>query len=154
MKAYGMVVLGVAVGLVAPSANAVQHHDRLPGAVCLPVSATAAADISYGTTGRVTNNSTTTSQTVICPVPLSDELLSSDSVQVTVVASTSIACTLRLNYWDGSAAKSHSVTAPIASMSVTGSGLTSTDVTANVRCAIPAGANITSLLLYVDGFIE
>jgi hypothetical protein len=99
----------------------------------------------------VTNNGAS-SQTVICTVPIKHNIGSNDIVEAYFEATASTPCTLRLTYYNGSAAKSSSVTSSATSIFLDGSGLSSSTVTANLRCAIPAGQSLNALQLNVYNY--
>lgn len=140
------------VGLFCQQATAQTIHQmNVPGAHCIPQNASAAADISYGTAGRVTNAGAST-QTVICTVPIRHAIGSSDFVEAYYEATASTACTLRLTYFSGSAAKSTSVTSSATTLILDGTGLSSSNVTANLRCAIPAGQSLNAMQLNVYNY--
>jgi hypothetical protein len=147
MKAYAIAAL-VMVGLVCQHADAAVKQNFLPGSYCVGIDAASAADISYNTAGKLYNNGSVT-RNVTCVVPLSQYMDPSDFVSAWFHTSVTTSCSLRFTYQDGTAAKMATASASGGgSVQLDGTGLTGL-VTSNLRCAIPAGGQLSSVQIDV-----
>jgi hypothetical protein len=143
MRARAIVTLGLVIGLVASDVGA-DLVELVPGAACIPIHSTAAANISYNTAGKAINNGTT-AQSVVCAIPMPQSFFPPEGVFAGYYATPGTACTLRFSYEDGSPAKSNSVGDPAFFLFLDASGLSNPTISANIRCAIPAGGYLSAV---------
>jgi hypothetical protein len=150
MKLHATSMLVLLTGFAATDARAVARVERVPGSYCLPINSAVAADISYNTAGKLFNNGAAT-QTVTCAVPLPNAFPNTESVTVEIKTSATTSCTLRTSFYDGSPGTSSTSSGTAFSLFLNGSaGLQF--MTANLRCAVPAGESLNSVHTNVTGF--
>jgi hypothetical protein len=130
------------LGLVSAQADAQvkSFYSRHTGAHCVPVSAATAADITWGTNGRLTNNGTV-NRTVICDVEMPVTFISTNDMGVGVQLTQSANCVLRVSDQFGNVLQSASKTGDPLNFQLFGSDA-QPNVAANLRCSIPPGASL------------
>jgi hypothetical protein len=139
-------VLVAGIGWAA-RADATTLNQLLAGASCYPVNGSDAGSFSYNTAGKIENGSGS-SKTVICAGHHGNIYPSAPTYSATVVlgSATGATCVLRAVYTDGTVAYSDSDTLGGGNSLALNVTTSQTDpVTINVRCALPAGADLVSI---------